>query len=1068
MTQVRILVVEDDRVVVRDIKQQLIRVGYAVVGTTPRGEDVMSLALETRPDLVLMDIRLEGGVDGIDAAQQIRERLQIPVIYLTAYADEPTLQRAKVTDPFGYLLKPFEDSQLRTAIEMAMHKHATERQLRASERRYAVTLSSIGDAVIATDDQARITFMNPVAEALTGWPLADALGRPLSEVFRLLHEQSRPVEEPAAKVRRQGALVGLTNHTVLLARDGREIAIDDSRSPIIDDRGGSTGEVLIFRDLAQRRRAEEADALERLNARLEMAVRGSKVSIWDVELPHGTVEGAKMYTVNAWEPLGYPESEAPLSFSGRREQWHPADRERVDAAISASVKGGAPLEIDFRVRHRDGSYRTLLSRGIVVRAADGTPIRFVGSNVDISDLKQLEEQLRQATAVAEAANRAKDEFLANVSHEIRTPMNAILGMTELTLDTPLAEDQRQSLRTVKSAAGSLLAIINDLLDFSKIEAGKLDLDPADFFLRAALGDTLRALATRAHRKGLELVCNVQPDVPDALIGDAGRLRQVLINLVGNAIKFTTEGEVVVQVSVAREPERAGEVAIDFTVRDTGIGIHRDKHAMIFRAFEQEDTSTTRRYGGTGLGLTIAARLVAMMGGQLTVESASSQGSTFMFTARFGRQLDPGDVINARPPVLLRHLRVLIVDDNAVNRHILEEWLLGWQMDPTAVGDGVAAMDSLWHGVASGRPYPLVLLDARMPDTDGLTLTAKIRERTELSASRIILLTSGDRPGELARFRELRVNAHLLKPVPREELLETIHQVMSRGEGDAPPSVWSAAAQPSGPASPAPVIPLRVVVAEDNDFSSQLLHQLLVRRGHHVRVASNGREALNLIREGGFDLVLLDLHMPELDGFQVIRAVREGEASRGGHLPVIALTARSRAEDRARCLAAGMDYFLAKPIQAAELWDAIDRVVEARAPIGRRTMGLVSARVLLAACGGDAVILQKITEALRQRLPGDLAAVEGAFRDRDALRLREAAHTLSGMAAAFSSLAGDVASDLEDVAARGHLDEAEALISRLRTLAPDLLDEVGALSLEALQRAADGEESGARQASLEAL
>ncbi len=419
-------------------------------------------------------------------------------------------------------------------------------------------------------------------------------------------------------------------------------------------------------------------------------------------------------------------------------------------------------------------------------------------------------------------------------------MNAILGMTELTLDTPLSEDQRQSLRTVKSAAGSLLAIINDLLDFSKIEAGKLDLDPADFFLRAALGDTLRALATRAHRKGLELVCNVQPDVPDALIGDAGRLRQVLINLVGNAIKFTEEGEVVVQVSIARAGEGEGEVAIDFTVRDTGIGIPLDKQAMIFRAFEQEDTSTTRKYGGTGLGLTIAARLVAMMGGQLTVESAPGRGSTFMFTACFGRQLHPGDVISARPPVLLRNLRALIVDDNAVNRHILEEWLLGWQMDPTAVGDGVAAMDTLWHGVASGRPLPggaprRAHAGHRRVDVDG----QDPREDGAVGEPDHPAHVRGS-PGDLARFRELRVNAHLLKPVPQDELLETIHQVMSRSEGDAPPPVWPAASPASGAASPAPMVPLRVVVAEDNDFSSQLLLQLLVRRGHQVRLASNGR------------------------------------------------------------------------------------------------------------------------------------------------------------------------------------------------------------------------------------
>jgi CheY-like chemotaxis protein len=706
--------------------------------------------------------------------------------------------------------------------------------------------------------------------------------------------------------------------------------------------------------------------------------------------------------------------------------------------------------------------------------------------------KRLEEELRQAKDVAVAADRAKGEFLANVSHEIRTPMGAILGMTELTLDTPLTDDQRQYLKTVKSAADNLLGILNDLLDFSKIEAGKLELDPADFALRTVVGDTLRALAVRAHSKGLELACHIQPDAPDALVGDAGRLRQILLNLVGNAIKFTHQGEVVVRVEavsggvVSGEPPESVPLSthLRFTVHDTGIGIPKNEQQRIFRAFEQEDTSTTRKYGGTGLGLTIASRLVALMGGAITVDSEPGQGSTFAFTAQFGLGTPQPKPAAGQPPVL-RDLLVLVVDDNATNRQILEESLRGWQMKPTVVGDAATALETIRRVAALGQSYALVLLDARMPDMDGLALAAHIRERDELSATPIILLTSGDRPGDLARSRELRIDALLLKPVQSGELLDAIHRVMNRttegrmkDEGGkmndekntdekktdtAPGSSSSFNLPPSSFRDP-----LRILVAEDNPFNAQLMEQLLGRRGHRVRVANNGREALARAEAETYDLLLLDVHMPELDGFQVARTIRErerarvaGSPARAGtgaraHLPIIALTARSRKEDREQCLAAGMDDFLTKPVRAAELWSALERVAAVGPTVEGTGAGVLDRRAVLATCGGDAAILEKISQAFRTALPDQLEAVRAALRDGDTPRLHEAAHKICGMVGAFSTLAGGVASALEDRALAGQLEEARPLVARLETLTTELLTAVEGLSLDALRAQAAAE------------
>jgi len=522
------------------------------------------------------------------------------------------------------------------------------------------------------------------------------------------------------------------------------------------------------------------------------------------------------------------------------------------------------------------------------------------------DIKRLEEELRTARDLADAANGAKDELLANVSHEIRTPMNAILGMTELALDAAESTHQRQLLATVKIAARDLLQIINDLLDFSKITTGKLELDVADFSLRAMIGETARSLAVRAHRKGLELVCNVHQDLPDLYAGDAGRIRQVLMNLIGNAIKFTARGEVVLEVS--RDPEAIDAptgTALRFVVRDTGIGIASEKHASIFRAFEQEDASTTRKFGGTGLGLAISTRLAALMGGQISLASELGRGSTFTFAVRLHSSERAGATASLSPG--LDDLAVLIVDDNELDRQLLLEWLGNWRMRATAVADSTAALEAL-----DRTPYALVLLAGTMPDVDGVTLAVAIRARFGSATPKLILLASEDRPELTAQSHAAGVDAYLLKPTQQSALLETIWAVMNT-PADARYAVTKRASA------------LHILVAEDNELNVAVLLELLVPRGHRVEVAGDGQVALqHALRTGAsYDAMLLDLHMPELDGFEVVKAIREHERATAHHLPIIALTARSSKRDRERALDAGMDDFLSKPIQAEALWAALE-------------------------------------------------------------------------------------------------------------------------------------------------
>ena len=982
-----------------------------------------------------------------------------------------SLQRDAAGKP-AYIIVVIQDISERKRLEAELREARDElerkvaertAELRESEERYRVLIEVSPQTVWMGRADGSITYCNQWWFNYTGLTMEQTQGDGWAQV---IHPDHR--EKIFAAWRHAAATGGDWNVEIPFRRaaDGQYRWHLAKGLPVRDGQGRIVRWIGIASDIHDRREAEEA--LRESEAKLEEAQRIAHVGYWDRDLDTDLIT----WSDETYRIYGVPLEDRILTFDRIRERIHPDDRERMLEAAAKALQGGARYDVEYRVLRPDGEVRIVHSQGDVTRDKAGRPRRMFGTAQDITERKRAEEE-RTRLLAAEAANRAKDEFLANVSHEIRTPMNAILGMTELVLDTPLTEDQRQCLTTVKSAADNLVGVINDLLDFAKIEAGKMELAPADFSLRAAVGDTLRALAVRAHTKGLELVYHVQPDMPDALVGDAGRLRQVLLNLVGNAIKFTEEGEVIVRVEVAGDPGLE-TVGVRFAVSDTGIGIPPDKQEKVFRAFEQEDSSTTRKYGGTGLGLSIAARLVALMGGTITVQSEPGRGSTFAFTAKFGRQPHSPEKTPSLPPALLPGLRVLVVDDNAANRQILEEWLRSWQMNPTAVGDGMAAIDALWDAASVGDPYPLVLLDARMPDTGGLALAARIRERTALSATRIILLTSGDRLGDLARSRDLRIDAHLLKPVQPDELLETIYRVMNRARGDAAPAAESAPAREPYREAPA-ITPLHILVAEDNEFSARFLERLLTRPGHRVQIATNGRQALVLAEEKGIDLLLLDVHMPELDGFQVIQAIREREHAAGGHLPVIALTARSRKEDHERCLAGGMDDFLTKPVRPAELFAAIDRLVRASGgphgvpQAGRQDTGerrrLLDAAALLTACGDDAELLRLICESFQNSVPAQLAEVGTALGGQDATRLREVAHKLCALLFAFSTAAGEVASDLEDHAAQGRLEEAPPLVEQLETMARELLGLVGGLSLETLHQEAEAADEPSRAADL---
>ena len=969
-------------------------------------------------------------------------------------------------DEIGFLFDRFNEmlgqiqerdgalQQAREGLEQRVADRTTELENEVAERNQAqqsleertaflnslIQNSPVGIVAIGVDDH--IKMCNPAFETIFRFRQSEILGLPLLDLLA----PAELVDE--VKTNKKKLQAGETSHIVTRRKrsDGTSVDVEAYSVPLFNG-GTQTGAVLLYMDITERKKAELAlkERTNFLNSLIEMTPLGVAVLNPGFRLRMCNRAFESLFRYRRQEILGRHMS-----------RMIPADLRAEGEAHHDALLNGKALHVTTQRRRSDGSNVDVEVFSVALRGEED-PAGYLLLYQDITERKLAEDALLRAKEAAETASRAKSEFLANMSHDIRTPMNGIIGMTELALDTQLTIEQREYLNMVKTSAASLLTLINDILDFSKIEAGKLDLDVADFSLRQSIGETLKALGFRAHQKGLELAWRVAPDVPEYLAGDASRVRQVLVNLVGNAVKFTERGEVVVEIEQDPQSSEA-MVVLHFCVRDTGIGIAKEKQGMVFGAFTQADSSTTRKYGGTGLGLAITRRLVDLMGGKLWLESEPGVGSAFHFTIPF-EKASAQPAAGYPDPKILSHASILVVDDNETNRIILVEMLGRWGMQVATAKDAREALEILARTGSRGPRFSAVISDLQMPNMDGFEFVENIRKNAQFGQIPVLMLSSSAQQGEHERCRKLGISAHLAKPIQPSELLDAILSALSLHASE--PSKSQSKSSEKTQDETQEVLRqsngrqgMKVLLAEDNAVNRTLATRLLQKHGHTVVVVENGRQAVEALERETIDLVLMDVQMPEMDGLEATAAIREKEKKTGTHVPIIALTAHAMKGDREKCLAAGTDDYLTKPIRTADLFAAIERLRNTKtdatpeAPAITNVPGtnVFDSDAALKHVEGDRDLLDEIVGIFAEQCPKIMHEIQNAIRAADLPVLERAAHSLKGSASNLCATGvTQSAAELEESARSGDSSRSREQFQALESEVEKLLRELEAFS-----------------------
>ncbi len=917
-----------------------------------------------------------------------------------------------------------------------------EEKIRLSEQRYRNILETIQEAYYEVDLAGTVTFLNSAFAEHLGYSKEELLGMKNSqythpdsytkvyEAFNQLYRTGVPIKSVEDKIIRKDGSIGVSELSATLMRD---LA------------GKPVGFAGLSRDVSERKKMEEK--LRQSEERYRSILENMQEAYFENDL-----EG-RMTFVNdaACKHLGYTKEELIGTKSSSFQD--EAGGKKTHQAYNQLYKTGQPVKrLESEFVRKDGSRGVYELSVDLNRDSQGTPTGFRGVSRDITGRIQAEQEMKKAKEAAEAASAAKSEFLANMSHEIRTPMNGVIGMIGLLLDTNLDDEQRRYAQIVHSSGELLLGLINNILDFSKMEAMKLDLETLDFDLSILLEDFAATLALQAYEKGLELLCAADLDVPTQLRGDPGRLRQILANLTGNAVKFTQTGEVAVRVSLMETTEN--DVLLRFSVRDTGIGIPKDKLALLFNKFSQVDASTTRRYGGTGLGLVISKQLAELLGGKAGVISEAGKGSEFWFTARLGKQAGEG-MVESVPPADLRNVRVLIVDDNATNREILTIRLASWGMQPSEAQDGPRALQAFYRARDENNPFRIAVIDMQMPGMDGETLGRIIKADKRLADTRMVMLTSLGMRGDAKRFQEIGFEAYVTKPLRHQELKTILSMALTERDG-AQPAHWSIVTRHTALETQNMFAgrKVRILLAEDNITNQQVALGILKKLGLHADAVANGAEAVNALETIPYDLVLMDVQMPVMDGITATGKIRNwkmeiGEEGanpassikgRASCVPIIAMTAHAMQGDRERCLTAGMNDYVSKPVSPQALVDALGKWLPALGRVASDGEGfppqdpltpVFDKAGMLARLMDDEDLVRVVAEGFLEDIPQQVAVLAGYLKTKDAQGVERQAHSIKGASANVSGEAlSKVAFAIEKAGKQGDLDAADTLLAPL--------------------------------------